>query len=128
MLTTKNGWTRSTKTGKHIKKNHLMMTIREKAAGPDANVHDSVMFKSIHDKVKTAFPEIKYVVADASYKITYICKQILHDHRVPVLPYKRPRLSENGDMACVGELFGYCGRFLLHTSGKSNLSGTRGDR
>ena len=60
-----------------------------------ANVHDSVMFKSIYDKVKTVFPEIKYVVADAGYKIPYICKQILDDHRVPVLPYKRP-MSKKG--------------------------------
>ena len=55
-----------------------------------ANVHDSVMFKSIYDKVKAIFPEIKYVTADAGYKTPYICKQILDDHRVPVLPYKRP--------------------------------------
>ena len=60
-----------------------------------ANVHDSVMFKSIYDKVKAAFPEIKYVVADAGYKIPYICKQILDDRRVPVLPYKRP-MSKKG--------------------------------
>ena len=60
-----------------------------------ANVHDSVMFKSIYDKVKATFPEIKYVVADAGYKIPYICKQILDDHRIPVLPYKRP-MSKKG--------------------------------
>lgn len=59
-----------------------------------ANVHDSVMFKSIYDKVKVVFPEIKYVVADAGYKIPYICKQILDDHRIPVLPYKRPMSKE----------------------------------
>ena len=52
-----------------------------------SNVHDSVMFKNIYDKVKAAFPEIKYVVANAGYKIPYICKQIPDDHRVPVLPY-----------------------------------------
>ena len=53
------------------------------------------MFKSIYDKVKATFPEIKYVVADAGYKIPYICKQILDDRRVPVLPYKRP-MSKKG--------------------------------
>jgi hypothetical protein len=55
-----------------------------------ANVYDSVMFKSVYDKVKTVFPEIKYAVADAGYKIPYICKQILDGYRVTVLPYKRP--------------------------------------
>ena len=50
-------------------------------------MHDSVMFKNIYDKVKAAFPEIKYVVANAGYKIPYICKQVPDDQRVPVLPY-----------------------------------------
>lgn len=39
--------------------------------------------------MKTTFPDIKYVVADAGYKIPYICKQILDDRRVPVLPKGR---------------------------------------
>lgn len=34
-----------------------------------ADVHNSVMFKGIYDKVKAVFLEIKYVVADVSYKI-----------------------------------------------------------
>lgn len=54
------------------------------------NIHDSVMFKSIYDKVKNIFPEINYVVADAGYKTPHICKQIIDNGRVPVLPYKRP--------------------------------------
>ena len=55
-----------------------------------ANVHDSVMFKNIYDNVKAVFPEITHVAADAGYKIPYICKQILDDNRIPVMPYKRP--------------------------------------
>ncbi len=53
-------------------------------------IHDTVMFKSIYDKVKNIFPEIKYVVADAGYKPPYICKQIIDNGRIPVLRYKRP--------------------------------------
>lgn len=55
-----------------------------------ANVHDSVMFKNIYDKIKITYPKIKYVVADAGYKTPYICKQIIDDKRIPILPYKRP--------------------------------------
>ncbi len=54
-----------------------------------ANVHDSVMFKDIYDKVKNEFPEIEAVAVDSGYKIPYICKQILEDARIPVMPYKR---------------------------------------
>jgi len=54
-----------------------------------ANVHDSVMFKEIYDKVKNEFPEIEAVAVDSGYKIPYICKQILEDARIPVMPYKR---------------------------------------
>lgn len=47
------------------------------------------MFKDIYDKVKNEFPQIESVAADAGYKVPYICKQILEDARIPVMPYKR---------------------------------------
>ena len=55
-----------------------------------ANIHDSVVFDDVYNKVKTKFPEIENVVLDAGYKTPWICKQILDDERIPILPYKRP--------------------------------------
>ncbi len=54
------------------------------------NMHDSVAFDGLYDRLVKRFPEIKNVVADAGYKIPWICKKVLDDGRIPVLPYKRP--------------------------------------
>ena len=54
------------------------------------NVHDSVAFNPLYDIITTKFPEIKEVVADAAYKTAWICKKIIDDSRIPVMPYKRP--------------------------------------
>ena len=54
------------------------------------NVHDSVAFDGLYNRMTERFPEIKSVVADAGYKTPWICKRIIDDGRVPVLPYKRP--------------------------------------
>ena len=54
------------------------------------NIHDSVAFNPLYDIVTEKFPEIKEVVADAAYKTAWICKKIIDDDRIPVMPYKRP--------------------------------------
>ena len=54
------------------------------------NVHDSVAFDGLYDRVTEYFPEVEAVVADAGYKTPWICKKIIDDGRIPVLPYKRP--------------------------------------
>ncbi len=54
------------------------------------NVHDSVAFDGLYDKLCEAFPEMRYVVADAGYKTPWIAKRVIDDGRIPVLPYKRP--------------------------------------
>ncbi len=54
------------------------------------NVHDSVAFDGLYDRVTEHFPEVEAVVADAGYKTPWICKKIIDDGRIPVLPYKRP--------------------------------------
>lgn len=54
------------------------------------NVHDSVAFDGLYDRLCKAFPEMKYVVADAGYKTPWIAKRVIDDNRFPVLPYKRP--------------------------------------
>ncbi len=54
------------------------------------NVHDSVAFDGLYDRLVEKHPEIKAIVADAGYKVPWICKKVIDDGRIPVLPYKRP--------------------------------------
>ena len=53
------------------------------------NVHDSVAFDGLYERLKKRF-EMRYVVADAGYKTPWICKRVIDDGIIPVLPYKRP--------------------------------------
>ena len=54
------------------------------------NMHDSVAFDVVYDKVTERFPQIQVVTADAAYKTPWICKKIFDDERIASLPYKRP--------------------------------------
>jgi transposase len=54
------------------------------------NVHDSMVFDTVYDKVVEAFPEVETVAVDAGYKTPWICKKIIDDNRNPSTPYKRP--------------------------------------
>ena len=54
------------------------------------NVHDSVAFDGLYDRLVERHPEIKAVVMDSGYKTPWICKKVIDDGRTPVLPYKRP--------------------------------------
>lgn len=54
------------------------------------NVHDSVAFDGLYDRLVEKNPEIETIVADAGYKTPWISKKVLDDNRIPVLPYKRP--------------------------------------
>ena len=54
------------------------------------NVHDSVVFDELYEKVIRRFPEIKIITMDAGYKTPWICKRVIDDGRLPSLPYKRP--------------------------------------
>ena len=53
------------------------------------NAHDSVAFDGLYERLKKRF-EMRYVVADAGYKTPWICKRVIDDGIIPVLPYKRP--------------------------------------
>lgn len=55
------------------------------------NVHDSVAFDDIYEKVTTAFPETETIVADSAYKIPHICKRVFEDGRVLSTAYTRYR-------------------------------------
>lgn len=54
------------------------------------NIHDSVAFDGLYERLVERYSEIKEVVADAGYKTPWICKKVIDDGRIPVLPYKRP--------------------------------------
>lgn len=58
------------------------------------NVHDSVNFVPIFDQVKSRFPEMKAVVADAGYITPHITKHCFENQVTPVLPYKRPMTAK----------------------------------
>ena len=53
------------------------------------NVHDSVAFDGLYERLKKRLA-MRYVVADAGYKTPWICKRVIDDGLIPVLPYKRP--------------------------------------
>lgn len=54
------------------------------------NVHDSVAFDDLYDKIVEHYPEIETIVADSGYKTPWICKKVIDDKRAISLPYKRP--------------------------------------
>ena len=60
------------------------------------NVHDSVAFDDVYDKVTEKFPEVKTVVADSAYKTPHICKKVFDDGRVLSTAYKRPMTMKGG--------------------------------
>ena len=60
------------------------------------NVHDSVAFDEVYDKVTEAFPEVETIVADSAYKTPHICKKVFDDGRVLSTAYKRPQTMKGG--------------------------------
>ena len=60
------------------------------------NVHDSVAFDEVYDKLTETFPEVETVVADSAYKTPHICKKVFDDGRVLSTAYKRPQTMKSG--------------------------------
>lgn len=54
------------------------------------NVHDSVAFDGLYDRLCVKFPKMEYLVMDSGFKTPWIAKRVIDDGRYPVLPYKRP--------------------------------------
>jgi transposase/transcription elongation factor Elf1 len=54
------------------------------------NVHDSVMFDELYEKVIHRFPEVEAVAIDSGYRTQWIMKQIFDSERIAAVPYKRP--------------------------------------
>ena len=60
------------------------------------NIHDSVAFDQVYDKVTKSFPEAEAIVADSAYKTPHICKKVFYDGRVLSTAYKRPQTMKGG--------------------------------
>lgn len=60
------------------------------------NVHDSVAFDDVYDKLVERYPEIETIVVDSAYKTSHICKKIFDDGRVISTAYKRPMTKKGG--------------------------------
>jgi hypothetical protein len=60
------------------------------------NVHDSVVFDTVYDRVAARFPEVEVIAMDAGYKTPWIAKKVFDDGRLPSMPYKRPMTADYG--------------------------------
>ena len=60
------------------------------------NIHDSVAFDPLYDRLCQQYPEHKTVVADSAYKIPWICKRIFDSGRILSTAYKRPITKKDG--------------------------------
>jgi Transposase and inactivated derivatives len=52
------------------------------------NVHDSVAWDSVYDRVTEKY-DVSFAVMDAGYKTPWIAKKVLEGGRLPILPYTR---------------------------------------
>lgn len=59
------------------------------------NVHDSVAFDKVYDKLVEDFPEVETIVADSAYKTLHIAKKIFDDGKISSTAYKRS-MSKQG--------------------------------
>ena len=71
-------------------KNGIVLAV-EVTAG---NVHDSIAWDAVYDKVTSRFEEAKFFVMDSAYKTPWIAKKTLEDSKVPILPYTRHHFKE----------------------------------
>lgn len=60
------------------------------------NIHNSVAFDDVYDKVTRVFPEIAATVVDSIYKTPYICKKVFDDKRVLFMACRRPQAIKSG--------------------------------
>ena len=59
------------------------------------NVHDSVAWDNLYDKVSLQF-DTTFITMDAAYKTPWIAKKILDSGKVPILPYTRTNGKKDG--------------------------------
>ena len=59
------------------------------------NVHDSVAWDAVYDKVTERFEGVMYVVMDSAYKTPWIAKKTVDDGKAPIVPYSNHHYKEN---------------------------------
>lgn len=62
------------------------------------NVHDSVAFDEVYDKVTEAYPEVEVIVADSAF-----CQKVFGDNRVLSTAYKRPQTMNGGNTCTIAK-------------------------
>ena len=60
------------------------------------NVHDSVAFDDVYERLVENIPGIRTIVADSAYKTPHICKTVFEDKKVLSTAYKRPMTKKGG--------------------------------
>lgn len=60
------------------------------------NIHDSVVFDTLYQRVTARFPQANTFTMDAGYKTPWIAKKLFDNGRVPCFPYKRPQTMKDG--------------------------------
>ena len=59
------------------------------------NLHDSVTFFETFDELNKRFPGmIQNVSLDAGYKVPAICRELLEQGKIPLMPYTRPKTKK----------------------------------
>lgn len=58
------------------------------------NVHDSVAFDDLYDRLIMHNKRIKTIVADSAYNTPYIAKRVLDDGKDLLVPYRRPMTKQ----------------------------------
>ena len=58
------------------------------------NVHDSVAFDDLYDRLKESHPKIQAIVADSAYNTPYIAKRLFDDGKDLLVPYRRPMTKQ----------------------------------
>ena len=59
------------------------------------NVHDSVAFDAVYEKLSENFPQMQTVTMDSAYRTPWICKRVFGDGRQASLPYKCPMTKDS---------------------------------
>ncbi|MBP8313565.1 hypothetical protein J4G49_12950 [Clostridium neonatale] len=100
------------------------------------NVHDSVSFLGIYEKVKKEHSNVNGIVVDLGYKIPVIAKQIIDDRKTliipnnPILKYSTTNRDgykeyKNNMQACLGRIHGESRRYQTYKRYERNLYVTK---
>lgn len=60
------------------------------------NVHDSVVFDTLYDRITVRFPMVNTFAMDAGYKTPWIARRLFDNGHIPCFPYRRPHTMKDG--------------------------------